>query len=317
MDRRTLLKSVVSAAAVAPPLVARGDAHVAERSKAGAAKPGARPTSSFAFASDGTSLYYKDWGTGPAVVFAAPWALHSSWWEYQMAYLPGQGLRCIGYDRRGHGRSSEPGQGYEFDTLADDLAVLIGQLDLHDVTLVGHSMGSGEVVRYLARHGAAGRVKRAVLVAPITPFTLKTADNPDGVEQSALEKGRIALGKDRPGRIAEAAAGFFGAPKNPVSAAMMDWWTEMMLGGCSLRIMLELHRVFTETDFRPDLRAIGVPTLIVHGDSDTSTPLDFTGRRTAALIRGSELKVYEGAAHGLPVTHMEALNRDLLAFVRT
>ena len=155
-----------------------------------------------------------------------------------------------------------------------------------------------------------------MLVAPITPFTLKTADNPSGVDRGDLEKGRLGLALDRPGRVAAGAPGFFGAPANPVSPAIVEWWTRMMVDGCSLPVMLELHRAFTETDFTPDVQAIAVPTVIIQGDRDTSTPLDFTGRRTAALVRGSELRVYEGAAHGLPITHMAKLNADLLALAR-
>jgi non-heme chloroperoxidase len=264
---------------------------------------------------DGTRLFYREWGTGSPVVFVAPWALNADWFEYQMTPLSGQGLRCIAYDRRGHGRSDEPGRGYDFDTLSDDLATVIQRLDLRAITLVGHSMGAGEVVRYLARH-KADRVARVALIAPITPFTLKTADNPTGVEQSALEKGRAALSLDRPGQIARAAPAFFG-PDNGVSAAMMQWWTDMMVQRCSLKVMLDLHRLFTETDFRPDLRTIALPTLIVHGDKDTSTVLDRTGRATAGLISGSRLVVYEGAAHGLPITHMDRLNQDLLAFAKS
>jgi pimeloyl-ACP methyl ester carboxylesterase len=273
------------------------------------------PQTPFIQARDGTNLFYQDWGSGPAVVFVPPWALHSGWWEYQISYLASQGLRCISYDRRGHGRSGQPKSGYEFDTLADDLAAVIQRLDLHDITLVGHSMGAAEVVRYLARYHA-DRVSRAVLIATITPFTLKTPDNPDGVERSNLEKGRIDLAKDRPHQIAIAARGFFGADKNSVSPEIMDWWTRMLIDQCSLKVMLDLHRVFTETDFRPDLRAITVPTLLIHGDSDTSTPIESTSRKTARLIPNCQLKVYENAAHALPITHMDRLNADLLAFVK-
>jgi pimeloyl-ACP methyl ester carboxylesterase len=314
MDRREILKAVGAAAAGAGlPVSARGS-DAGEGPGIAGPKHRARPAPPFVETGDGTRLFYRDWGAGRPALFVAPWALGSDWWEYQMTHLAGQGVRCVGYDRRGHGRSGEPAAGYEFDTLADDLAAVLERLDLRDLVLIGHSMGSGEVVRYLSRHGSA-RVARVVLVAPITPFTLKTADNPDGVDRGVLEAGRAALARDRPGAIAGAAAAFFG-PNNAVSGAMKDWWTAMILHQCSLRVMLELHRVFTETDFRPDLGAIRIPTLVVHGDSDTSTPLEFTGRRTARLIAGSELKVYEGAAHGLPITHMDRLNADLRAFVR-
>jgi non-heme chloroperoxidase len=282
-----------------------------------APEPAARtaPRRPFIDARDGTRLFCRDWGTGPPVLFVAPWALNVDWFEYQMTSLAAEGLRCVGYDRRGHGRSDEPGHGYDFDTLADDLAAVFEQLDLRGVTLVGHSMGAGEVVRYLSRHGAA-RVARLVLIAPITPFTLNTADNPGGVDRADLEKGRIALGRDRPGQIAAAAPAFFGTDTNTVSTATMQWWVDMIVRQCSLKVMVDLHRVFTETDFRPDLRAITVPTLVVHGDRDRSTVLDFTGRRTAQLIAGSRLLVYEGAAHALPITHMSRLNQDLATFVR-
>jgi non-heme chloroperoxidase len=308
MERRNALKSMALAAGVGclPREAAAETTRPAGAGIGGSAR-------SHIETRDGTRLFFRDCGQGRPLVFLAPWALNSDWWEYQIADLSSRGVRCIAYDRRGHGRSDQPGHGYDFATLADDLGSLIERLELRDVTLVGHSMGGAEVVRYLARH-PAGPVRRAVLVATITPFTLKTADNPEGVEASALEKGRTDLARDRPHQVATAAAAFFGAPKNPVSAEIMDWWTRMILDHCSLKVMLDLHRAFTETDFRPDLRAIGVPTLLIHGDRDTSTPLEFTSRRSARLIPRSELKVYEGAAHGLPITHMERLNGDVLAF---
>ena len=305
MRRRNLLKSLTAAVAANGLAVRAGNAAESKTRRA-----------PFIQASDGTNLFYRDWGTGPAAVFVAPWALNSNWWEYQMAYLAGHGLRCVGYDRRGHGRSEEPGHGYDFDTLAGDLAAVIEQLDLHDVTLIGHSMGAAEVVRYLSRYHAA-RVARAVLIATITPFSLKTPDNPDGVDKSKLEKGRMDLSRDRPHQIAVAAPAFFGASKNPVSPEMMDWWTRMIVDQCSLKVMLDLHRVFTETDFRPELPRIAVATLLIHGDSDTSTPIEVTSRKTARLIPGSRLVVYKNAAHGLPITHMDRLNADLLAFVNS
>jgi non-heme chloroperoxidase len=275
------------------------------------AAPKATPQA-FIVTNDGTRLFYRDWGSGRPMLFVAPWALNVDWFEYQMTYLASQGFRCVGYDRRGHGRSDEPGRGYDFDTLAGDLATVIERLELRDLTLVAHSMGAGEAVRYLARHGR--RVAKLVLIAPITPFTLKTPDNPDGVDRGQLEKGREAMSRDRAGQIAAAAAAFFGTDKNTVSAATMQWWIDMIVNRCSLKVMVDLHRVFTETDFRPDLRTIKVPTLIVHGDHDVSTVLDRTGRRTAQLIAGSRLSIYEGAAHGLPITHMDQLNREIAAF---
>lgn len=267
-------------------------------------------------ASDGTRLHYEDWGSGAPLLFIAPWGLDSSWWEYEVAALIGQGVRCVALDRRGHGRSESTSRGLDFDTLADDIAATLTQLDLRDVTLVGHSMGCAEVVRYLSRHRAA-RVKRAVLVATITPFLLKTQDNPTGVDSAVFDRGRANLAKDRPNQIAAAADAFFGAPRNAVSQEIKGWWTRMMVDRVSLMTMLELHRAFTTTDFRAELPRIAVPTLLIHGDADASAPLEMTSRRTAALIPGSELRIYEGAAHGLPVTHAERLSADLLAYVKS
>lgn len=314
MRRRSLLKSVATfAASTGLASLGRAD-DLASGGKVAVAgeRPRARQSVE---AADGTSLFFKDWGTGRPIVFAAPWALNSDWFEYQMADLAAHGLRCIAYDRRGHGRSSQPGHGYDFNTLADDLAALIEQLDLRHTTLVGQSMGCGEVVRYLSRHGSS-RVAGVVLVSTITPFILKTEDNPDGVDKTDLELVRKALSRDRPHPLTAAAPAFFGVPKNVVSAEIMGWWTRMMVDGCSLKTMLDLHRAFTETDFRADLRTISVPTLLIHGDSDTSTPIESTARKTAALIPACQLKVYEGAAHGLPITHADRLNADLLAFSR-
>jgi pimeloyl-ACP methyl ester carboxylesterase len=265
----------------------------------------------FVEARDGTNLFVRDWGQGKPLVFAAPWALNSDYWEYQMTPLSARGLRCVAYDRRGHGRSDEPAHGYDLDSLADDLAAVMDQADLRDVTLIGHSMGAAEVVRYLTRHGTR-RVARLALIAPVTPFTLKTDDNPEGVPRESLEKSRTEFAADRPSKIAEAAAGFFG-PKNSVSQPVVDWWTRQILQ-CSLKHLLTMHRAYTETDFRPEVRAITLPTLILHGDNDVSTSLDLTSRRTAALIHGSELKVYEGAAHGLAFTHQARMNHDLSVF---
>jgi non-heme chloroperoxidase len=265
---------------------------------------------------DGTRLHYRDWGANRPIVFVAPWALTSRWWDYHLASLAASGFRCIAFDRRGHGRSDEPGGGYDFDTLADDLSTVIRALDLRDVLLVGHSMGAAEVVRYLSRHRAA-RVAQAALIATITPLTVKTADNPDGAPPEVLERVRQGLMRDPGGTIASAAAAFFGTPRNTVAAATLESWTRSILDGSSLKVMLDLHRAMTTTDFRPDLRAIGVPTLLVHGDADASARLDLTSRRTHALIKGSTLTIYEGAAHGLVVTHAERLHQDLLAFAGT
>ena len=304
MRRRNLLQSVAAAAVSAGGLVG---------SSPSKAKTQARQ---FVEVADGTRLFYQDWGSGSPVVFVAPWAMNSNWWEQQTVYLADRGLRCISYDRRGHGRSAQATRGYDFDTLSSDLYALIEQLGLHDVTLVGHSMGCGEVVRYLTRQGGR-RVARAVLIATITPFRLKTADNPDGIEKAVLDKARADLSRDRPGQVRGNAPIFFGASKNTVSEEMMEWWTRMIVDGCSLKVMVDLHRMFTETDFRQELPQIKVPTLLIHGDSDNSTPLEVTSRKTVKLIPGARLSIYENAAHGLPVTHAERLNAELLAFAKS
>ena len=312
MLRRSLLRAVAVLAG-RPGIVAAIRADKTDRP--GDDRTGRKvPANNFVEVADGTNLFFRDSGAGKPMLFTAPWGLNSAWWEYQVNALAGAGIRCITYDRRGHGRSGEPNRGYDFDTLADDLAAIIEQLELRDVTLVGHSMGCGEVVRYLTRHGSAA-VSRLVLVSTITPFALKTDDNPDGADRASLAVVRETLAKDHAHPLAAYAPTFFGVPKNKVSQEIMDWWVRMMVDGCSLRTMNTLHKVFTETDFRPELPKISVPTLLIHGDNDLSTPIDTTGRKTAPLIRGSQLKVYEGAAHGLPITHASQLNSDLAAFL--
>jgi pimeloyl-ACP methyl ester carboxylesterase len=260
---------------------------------------------------DRTTLFHKDWGTGRPVLFVHGWALNSDMWQYQMIHLAGQGFRCVAYDRRGHGRSSDPGRGYDYDTLADDLASVMERLNLRDAVLVGHSMGAGEVVRYLTRHGAK-RVSRALLVAPALPFILKTADNPDGVDKEVLDTVRGRFCTDFPKWLADNAPPFFLPETSP---EMVQWGVRMALQ-TSLKALVDSNHADTETDFRAEMRRIATPTLIIHGDSDHSAPLDFTGRRAAKLIPVSELKVYEGAPHGLFITHMDRLNRDLLEFVK-
>ena len=313
MLRRGLLKSI-AALATGGGLLAVGKEDRLDTGNV-LASPKDRPrVRQFIKTGGGTNLFSRDWGTGRTLVFLAPWTMNSAWWEYQIADLSARGVRCVAYDRRGHGRSDEPNHGYEFDTLADDLQTVLEQLDLRQVILIGQSMACGEVVRYLSRHGS-GRVARIVLVSTITPFLLRTDDNPDGKDPAVLENIRKTLSKERPHPLAAAAPAFFGAPKNNVSQEVMDWWVRMIVDGCSLKVMLDLHKMYTETDFRPELRKISVPTLLVHGDNDTSTPLETTARKTTPLIAGSQLKVYEGAAHGLPFTHAEHLNADLLAFI--
>jgi pimeloyl-ACP methyl ester carboxylesterase len=244
------------------------------------------------------------------------WPLNAAMWEYQMPFLVDRGLRCVAYDRRGFGRSTHPGHGYDYDTFADDLAALLDALDLRDVTLVGYSMGGGEVARYLSRHGAA-RIARVALVGAITPFLLKTADNPGGMDKQFYDDAVAALAHDRPRFFADALGPMvFGAgqPGYAVSAELVQWVVGLCLQA-SPKATIDCVRAFSETDFRRDLRAVTVPTLIVHGDADLSVPIDLSARRVARAIPGSRLVEYPGAPHGLFFTEKDRLNADLLAFV--
>ena len=314
MLRRSLFKAVAAFAGAAGIAKADGLNEISQPATERAGRK--RPANNFVEAADGTNLFFRDSGAGKPMLFAAPWALNSAWWEYQVYGLASKGIRCITYDRRGHGRSGESNQSCDFDTLADDIAVIVEQLDLQEVTLVGQSLGCGEVVRYLTRHGSA-HVSRVVLVSTITPFILKTDDNPDGVDRANLALVRETLAKDHAHPLAAYAPTFFAVPKNNVSQEIMDWWVRMMVDGCSLKTMNDLHKVFTETDFRPELHKISLPTLLIHGDSDMSTLIDKTARKTLPLIKDCHLKVYEGAGHGLPITHADQLIADLLAFAKT
>jgi non-heme chloroperoxidase len=257
------------------------------------------------------ALFYRDWGTGKPLLFLSGWTLNSDMWAYQMEPLSRQGFRCIAYDRRAHGRSSDPGGGFDFDTLADDLAAVIEKLDLNGVTLVGHSFASGEMVRYLTRHGAK-RVDRLVFVSPAAiPFLLKTSDNPIGIEAAAFDQLRQALASDFPGWAQANAEPYF----TPGTSRAAGDWTIRMMTQTSLLAALELNRIQTSTDFRSELGKIDRPTLIVHGTRDASAPIELTGRPAAALIPGARLEVYEGGPHGLYFTHARRLNDHLSEFV--
>ena len=269
---------------------------------------------SFIRTRDGAELFHLDWGTGAPVVFLHAWALNTEIWGYQMNELVEHGLRCVGYDRRGHGRSSAPGRGYDFDTLADDLAAVLDQLDLRGVTLVGHSMGGGEIARYLSRHGTR-RIARVVLTSAITPLVAKRPDYPEGTDRRVYEAIIAGLKKDRPAALTGGVALFTGAHRD-VSAATSQWLANQFLSA-SPRAVIECMRAIADADFRPDLPAFTVPTLIIHGDADQLNPIDKTGRRTAQAIRGAELKIYEGGPHGLVVTDKERFTQDVLAYLRS
>ncbi|TVT54649.1 alpha/beta hydrolase [Amycolatopsis rhizosphaerae] len=267
-------------------------------------------------AADGTRLFYRDWGTGQPVLLLASWGFGSAMWQHQMIHLADAGFRCLALDRRGHGRSDDPGSGYEFDTLADDVAALLDRLDLGQVTLVGHSMGGAEIVRYLTRHGT-GRVKGVAMVAAALPFLLKTTDNPQGVDGTAAEEVRRGWRADLTRWLTHNAPPFFGAglPGCEVSPGQQEWLLGMMTEA-SLKALVDCNKALTETDFRAEVAAITVPALIVHGDHDASTPLELTGERIADLVPHARFVVYENAPHGLFLTHREQLNEDLLAFAK-
>lgn len=262
---------------------------------------------------DRTKIHFRDWGSGRPILFVAPWGLCSDWWDIPVMNLSGRGLRCVTFDRRGHARSDDPCRGYDFDTLSDDIAAILDGLDLQNVVLVGHSLGAAEVVRYLTRHRSR-RVARAVLIAPTTPFNMKTEDNPGGKSRETLEKIYESLKHDFPRLAAQAAPDFFGVPQNSVSKETMDWWCRMFLDRCSIKVLSDLFKLMNETDFRPELRTIRTPTLILQGDMDKSTPLELHGRPTHELIAGSQLIVYEKAAHGLPYTHTDRMLADIVTF---
>ncbi|MFC3080369.1 alpha/beta fold hydrolase [Phenylobacterium terrae] len=301
MDRRFLLQSLAAAGAVAAANPALAQSNRPRRK--------ARP---FVTTADGAQLAVRDWGEGPPVVLVHSWALNSEMWGQQVLALTEAGFRCIAYDRRGHGASSDPGRGYNADTLAGDLAAVMEALDVTGAVLVAHSMGSGEVARYLAR-GGERRVKAAALLAPTTPYLTKTADNPYGLPPQAWEQLRASWRKDFPKWVADNTPPFFTPQTSP---ATMQWGVNMLLR-CPLPVAVACNKVVTDTDYRPDLAKVRVPFLVVHGDADASAPLDITGRRTAALVPHSRLVVIPGAPHGLFVTHADEVNRELIAFAKS
>jgi non-heme chloroperoxidase len=266
---------------------------------------------------NGTRIFYKDWGTGRPVVFSHGWPLNADSWEAQMLCLASNGVRCIAHDRRGHGRSSQPWDGNEMDTYADDLATLIETLDLRAAVLVGFSTGGGEVARYIGRHGTE-RVAGAVLVSAVPPLMLKTHDNPGGVPIEVFDGIRAGSIADRAQLYRDLADGpFFGnnRPGANVSQGIRDsFWLQGMQSGH--RNAYECIAAFSATDFRGDLARFDVPTLVIHGDDDQVVPFEVGGKASAALVEGAALKVYPGAPHGMTDTHKEQLNADLLAFVQ-
>jgi len=266
---------------------------------------------------DGTEIYYKDWGSGQPVVFSHGWPLSSDSWEAQMFHIASNGYRAVAHDRRGHGRSSQPWNGNEMDTYADDLAELMNQLDLRNAVLVGFSTGGGEVARYIGRHGT-DRVAKIVLVSAVPPLMVRTDANPGGLPVAVFDGIRAGSIKDRSQLYKDLASGpFFGfnRPGATPSQGMIDaFWMQGMMGGH--KNTYDCIKAFSETDFTEDLKKFDVPTLIIHGDDDQIVPIDAAGRSSAKLVKGATLKEYPGAPHGITDTNKEQLNADLLAFIK-
>jgi non-heme chloroperoxidase len=264
---------------------------------------------------DGTQIYYNDWGTGQPVVFSHGWPLSADAFEDQMFFLAQRGYRCIAHDRRGHGRSSQPWNGNDLDTYADDLAELVQALDLKDAIHVGHSTGGGEVARYIGRHGTS-RVAKAVLISAIPPLMLKTEANPAGTPIEVFDDLRKGVQKDRSQFFKDLSAPFYGANHGAqVSQGLRDsFWLQSML--CGFPAAYECIKAFSETDLTEDLKKFDVPTLILHGDDDQIVPIQASALLSSKIVKGAILKVYPGYPHGMCQTHKDEINADLLAFLK-
>src|SRR5690606_6635227 len=264
---------------------------------------------------DGTKIFYKDWGSGPAVILAHGWPLNADAWEGQMLFLAQNGYRAIAHDRRGHGRSSQTSSGNNMDTYADDLAELIEQLDLDKVALVGHSTGGGEVTRYIGRHGT-GRVSKAVLIAAVPPLMVSSESNPDGIPIEAFDQLRTSIRADRAQFFKDFALMFFGANRagSAVSSGTLEqFWRLSMQAG--MKNVYQCVEAFSETDFTSDLKRFSIPTLLIHVDDDQIAPIRTTSMKTAQIISNVKTVYYPGAPHGITSTHQEQVNSDILSFL--
>ncbi|MGV0791708.1 alpha/beta fold hydrolase [Mycolicibacterium sp. XJ1819] len=267
---------------------------------------------------DGVEIFVRDWGSGQPVVFSHGWPLSADDWDTQMLFFVERGYRVIAHDRRGHGRSTQVGYGHDMDHYADDLAAVVEQLDLRDAVHVGHSTGGGEVVRYLARHGQ-GRAAKAVLISAVPPLMVKTDANPGGQPKEVFDDFQAQLAANRSEFYRAVASGpFYGYNRpgvEPSEAVIQNWWRQGMMGAAKAHY--DGIVAFSQTDFTEDLQAISIPVLVMHGDDDQVVPYDNAGPRSAALLSDGSLKTYPGYPHGMPTTHADTINADLLEFIRS
>lgn len=268
---------------------------------------------------DGTEIFYKDWGKGEPIFFHHGWPLSADDWDAQMLFFLHKGYRVIAHDRRGHGRSTQTDQGHDMDTYADDAFEVVKALDLKGAVHIGHSTGGGEVTRYIARHGGAGRVKKGVLISAIPPHFIQTEKNTEGVPRAVVDGLRNGTANQRAQFYRDVAAGpFYGFNRpgvTPIEGVIQNWWRQGMMGAAVAQY--ECIRVLSETEFYDDLAAIDVPVLVMHGEDDQICPFPISGAKSVKLLKHGTLKSYPGFPHGMPTTQADVINKDLLAFIQS
>jgi non-heme chloroperoxidase len=316
LSRRGLLYGGVGLAALsASPLLSPATAIAARKPRAN----GARMSSGTVTVKDGAQIFYKDWGSGQPIVFHHGWPLSADDWDAQMMFFLSKGYRVIAHDRRGHNRSTQTDQGNDYDTFSADVAALVAHLDLKSAIHVGHSMGGGEVVRYVAQHGGGGRVAKAVTIGAVPPIMLKTSANPGGLPIEVFDGLRQGLAANRAQFFRDVPGGpFYGAnrPGAKVAQGTIDnWWRQGMAGGA--KAQYDCIKAFSETDFTEDLKKISAPVLVMHGEDDQIVPLADSSALAVKLLKAGTLKTYPGLPHGMHSTHAELVNADILAFIKS